>query len=219
MKTSEIFTLIELLVVIVIIAVLAAFLLPALNRARLSAASSNCMSNNKQIALYMQQYAADFSAYYPLAGVAPRWEEVDEFGSPGWTNSLRIAYGAEKNIFHCSRDIEREFSYSLNCREPYLRFSGFASWRQMVLDRSKVGASRLILVEETGLDNDTFLKDDSDHDNYTQDCEPKDFDRHGGVIVLFTDGHAEKLLAYDFAEITYFTGVMKNWSDVTSITW
>jgi len=59
------FTLIELLVVVAIIGMLAALLLPALRKARESATTIACLSNQKQIGVAFIMYQADFDGYYP----------------------------------------------------------------------------------------------------------------------------------------------------------
>ena len=80
-----IFTLIELLIVIAIIAVLAAMLLPALNKARARAKEIQCRNNLKQCGLIFVQYAGDHSGWTMPAKATDT--------TIGWRRTWRVLLG------------------------------------------------------------------------------------------------------------------------------
>lgn len=102
MKRQTCFTLIELLVVIAIIAILAAMLLPALNKARDTARKASCTSNCKQQVSAILMYANDHDDFVPSLN------NVKSYGFAGWKYEIAPYMGLNISVDTTASTTEAE---------------------------------------------------------------------------------------------------------------
>ena len=125
------FTLIELLVVIAIIAILAALLLPTLSRAKVSAQRISCVSNLRQLNVFMNLYTDENNEVFPAhrnLGLT-----TDSAG-PSLTNWWGVAIAADSRtnqVFHDpaikGRRVDEgvAWEWSFDCNQVGYGFNGF----------------------------------------------------------------------------------------------
>lgn len=152
------FTLVEILTVLVILAVLAAILFPALIRTKTSANQTVCESNLHQIFLGLELYHSDFGEYPWLPPEAPAlspWFGKAQLHCPNASTSGNVRYDY-MNISAPSPDpLSKKLGYYdklLECREK--RGSEFPLAADInhlsAVDAYQGNGKRVILVRASG---------------------------------------------------------------------
>lgn len=122
MKARGAFTLVELMVTIVIIAILAAILLPVLSHSKQSAQGTYCLNNGHQMMVAMTLYGTDYHGFFP-----PNPDDGNTIPEHNWVSgnagvggsaefnpdllldqsrSLLVAYlSGNITVFHCPADM------------------------------------------------------------------------------------------------------------------
>jgi prepilin-type N-terminal cleavage/methylation domain-containing protein len=213
--SREAFTLIELLVVIAILAILAALLLPALNRGKVSAQRIQCGNNLHQLFTAWNLYADDHSGRLPAyPGEWVAGDMTDPFDATNTAllidprQSLLARYVTTPALYKCPGDVSPlARSVSINGRmwrsspAPWLDGGGAPYACCQTLQQIRKPADLFVFLDERrdSINDASFCVDMSNTGSpdgmgasqpYWMIDYPASYHNHSGCLA-FADGHGE----------------------------
>ena len=136
------FTLIELLVVIAIIAILAAILFPVFAQAREKARQIACLSNTKQLALGVMQYAQDYDETLPVRG--------DNAANRGRWQWQIFPYVKNEQVFTCPNLSSSPWRATVNAQGLGTNDRGGYGWNNALAQNAPPGSASTVTAVASG---------------------------------------------------------------------
>lgn len=196
------FTLVELLCVMAIIAILASFLMPAVQKSVLAARSIHCLSSLRQCGVGLSMYADDYRGWIPSADETAGAYYWNDFLLGSAWGGKTSQYLADKNAMLCASQAPRKWSnhtktYGMPRYPGWSAAQSGAVWAQVYYNLQKVKASSsFYLLGDTVIPNGSswtwYNVGDQVfslvHDNSNLGIHAR---HQGNVNMAFADGHGK----------------------------